>query len=84
MALATSTAVAPEHVEFGPGTKHLLERCMRQALVMGHNYIGTEHMMLAMLRDEGSPAGQLLIDAGVDSDAAEQWIVGQLRKPAAS
>ena len=63
---------------FTPRAKKVLELSLREALQLGHNYIGTEHMLLAMLGDTDSPAERILRDAGVDRDAAEKWILSQL------
>jgi ATP-dependent Clp protease ATP-binding subunit ClpA len=49
-------------------------------LLRGHNYIGTEHILLAMLADEDSPAGRILREAGVSLDAADAWISAELSK----
>ena len=79
-----ATTSAPlDHIPFAPSAKQLLERCFREALRMGHNYIGTEHMLLAMLRDTEAPAGRVLVNAGVDADAAERWIIDHLIDPSA-
>ncbi len=43
------TDPAPEHVPFSPRAKKLFELCLREALRRGHNYVGTEHILLAML-----------------------------------
>lgn len=51
-----------EHVPFSPKTKRVLELALREALQLGHNYIGTEHLLLALLRD-GDNVGCQVIDA---------------------
>jgi ATP-dependent Clp protease ATP-binding subunit ClpA len=52
--------VAPVgHVPFTPRTKRVLEKALRQALQLGHNYIGTEHLLLGLVRDaEDEPGGE--------------------------
>ena len=70
----------PEHVPFAPSAKLLLERCLREALLLGHNYIGTEHMLLAMLTDSEGDACRVLAELGVDGAAAERWIVNELTR----
>jgi Clp amino terminal domain, pathogenicity island component len=79
-------AVAPatrregdEHLPFTADAKLLLDRTLREALRLGHNYVGTEHVLLALLDDDG-PAGNALRDAGVQRGPTEAWIVAELMK----
>lgn len=76
--LPLSKEAAPGHIPFTPGGKKLLQLTLREALRLGHNYIGTEHMLLAMLSDEDSRTERILRDAGADRDVAEQWMLAQL------
>jgi hypothetical protein len=62
----------PELIPFDPGAKKALELTFREALRMGHNYVGTEHLLLALLELEDG-AG-VLADLGVDKTAAEAHI----------
>ena len=68
----------PGHIPFTPAAKKLLHLTLREALRLGHNYIGTEHMLLAMMADTDSPAERILRGAGLDCAAAEQWMLAQL------
>jgi hypothetical protein len=68
------------HIPFSSSAKKCLDLTLREALRLGHNYIGTEHMLLGILADETSPGGQALIGLGVDKDQAEQWISRELDK----
>ena len=65
----------PEHIPFSPAAKKLLQLTLREALRMGHNYVGTEHVLLAVLGDD-TPSAVVLSGLGVDHDAAEAWIIG--------
>ncbi len=65
------------HAPFTATAKLLLDRTLRESLRLGHNYVGTEHVLLALLEDEG-PAGAALRDAGLDKPRAEAWIVEAL------
>jgi Clp amino terminal domain, pathogenicity island component len=67
----------PEHIPFSPAAKKLLELTLREALRMGHNYVGTEHVLLAVLSDD-TPSAIVLSGIGVERDAAEAWITAQL------
>lgn len=53
------------HLPFSAATKKVLELALRETIRMGARQIGTEHVLLAMLRDEGTAAAQLLIERGV-------------------
>jgi hypothetical protein len=79
-AVDSPTTDAPlEHVPFGGNAKKLLELTLREALRLDHNYIGTEHMLLALLADDGA-GGRVLRDAGADATAADEWIRAELAR----
>jgi ATP-dependent Clp protease ATP-binding subunit ClpC len=63
-----------EHIPFSPRAKKVLELSLHEANQLGHNYIGTEHILLGLIR-EGGGAAQLLAAAGVDHDRARQQII---------
>ena len=77
-ALHARTEVPAGHIPFTGSSKKLLQLTLREALRLGHNYIGTEHMLLAMLGDTDSPAEMILREAGVDRDTAETWLLAHL------
>ena len=62
------------HIPFQPRSKKVLELSLREALSLGHNYIGTEHILLGLVREEGV-AAQVLATHGVDLAAARQEVV---------
>ena len=53
-------AVAPGQIPFTPRSKKILENALREALVLGHNYIGTEHILLSLSRETEGVAARLL------------------------
>ena len=61
------------HIPFTPQAKKVLELSLRESMQLGHDYIGTEHVLLALIR-EGGGAAQLLASAGVDLDRARQQV----------
>ncbi|WP_149264136.1 Clp protease N-terminal domain-containing protein [Actinomadura sp. K4S16] len=71
----------PELIPFGQDAKKALELTFREALRLGHNYIGTEHILLALLEFENGTG--LLSGAGVDKAAAEANITAALEAIAA-
>ena len=71
---------APDgEIPFTPRARELLRDALGIALVLGHNYIGTEHMLLAMFRGEGI-AGRILADAGLDEEAMRDAVVAEIEK----
>jgi hypothetical protein len=67
----------PEHIPFSQAAKRTLELTLRKALLLGHNYIGTEHILLAVLADD-TPTARLLQRFGVREDEAEAWVASYL------
>jgi ATP-dependent Clp protease ATP-binding subunit ClpA len=80
------------HVPFGKSSKKVLELALREALAFGHNYIGCEHLLLAVLREERSVASKVLRRMGVEERTARRTVMATvagaaqmttLRSPAA-
>ena len=65
-------------VRFGRGAKKTLELSLREALQFGHNYIGTEHMLLGLLRNDHERATRLLIGLGVTHERAGHILTAAL------
>ena len=57
-------------IPFTPRAKKVLELSRREALAMGHNYVGTEHILLGLLREGDGVAAQVLVRMGADLAAA--------------
>lgn len=72
-ALPPAAAEAPELIPYGPAAKKVLELTFREALRLGHNYVGTEHILLALLEFENGEG--VLSGVGVNKAAAEETIV---------
>jgi hypothetical protein len=66
----------PELIPFDAQTKKALELTFRHALRLGHNHIGTEHLLLALLELEDGTG--VLAGLGIDQSRIETWIVGTL------
>ena len=73
-----SVADAPALVPYDDAAKKVLELTFREALRLGHNYVGTEHLLLALLEHGGDEG--VLADLGVDKGDAERHIVAALRQ----
>ncbi|WP_200304475.1 Clp protease N-terminal domain-containing protein [Streptomyces adelaidensis] len=67
----------PELIPYGPDAKKVLELTFREALRLGHNYIGTEHILLALLEFENGKG--VLSDLGVTKEATEANVAEALR-----
>jgi ATP-dependent Clp protease ATP-binding subunit ClpA len=63
------------HIPFTPLAKQTLERSLREALMLGHNYIGTEHIVLALRKVEDGVGAQVLADLGVAYDDLRTTVV---------
>ena len=72
--------VTAEHIPFNQPSKKVLELALREALLLGHNYIGTEHLLLGLLDEENGLGARTLSDLGVTREAAEQWLVPELQR----
>jgi hypothetical protein len=71
------------HIPFTPRAKKVLELSLREALQLGHNYIGTEHILLGMLREGEGVGAQVLIKLGVAFNKVRQQVVAVLaQRPA--
>lgn len=66
---------SPPHVPFTPQVKKALEQSLREALSLGHNYIGTEHLLLGLLRVERGIAARVLTGLGADYDRVRDRVV---------
>jgi len=66
------------HVPISPAANVVLQHVLGEALRLGHNYIGTEHILLGILSDDQEPAARALIDLGVTHEAVEQWVLAAL------
>lgn len=69
------TAPADVEVPFTPNAKKVFDRSLREALALGHNYIGTEHLLLGLLRAEGGVGALILKDMEV-REAVMRKLVG--------
>ncbi|GGS94251.1 Clp protease N-terminal domain-containing protein [Streptomyces violaceus] len=77
-ALPPAVEEAPELVPYGQAAKKVLELTFREALRLGHNYIGTEHILLALLEHENGEG--VLNGLGIGKERTEQYVVTALEK----
>jgi ATP-dependent Clp protease ATP-binding subunit ClpA len=65
-------------IPFTPRAKKVLELSLREALSLGHDSIGTEHQLLALVRENGGVAARILLGFGVTSEAIREEVIGTL------
>jgi ATP-dependent Clp protease ATP-binding subunit ClpC len=65
----------PGHIPFTPRAKKVLELSLREALQLGHSYIGTEHILLGLVREGEGVAAQVLERLGADLDRVRETVV---------
>ena len=75
--------VTSGQIPFTPRAKKVLELALREALSLGHNYIGTEHILLGLLREGDGVAAQVLVSLGADLNVVRERVIGVLHGTAA-
>jgi ATP-dependent Clp protease ATP-binding subunit ClpC len=68
------------HIPFTPRAKKVLELSLREALQFGHNYIGTEHILLGLIREGDGVAAQVLVKLGGDLKTVRQHVIQLLKE----
>ena len=69
------------HIPFTPRAKKVLELSLRESLQLGHNYIGTEHILLGLIREGEGVAAQVLVKLGADLNRVRQQVIQLLHGP---
>ncbi|MET7567780.1 Clp protease N-terminal domain-containing protein [Streptomyces sp. NPDC005492] len=77
-ALPPAAEEVPDLIPYGPDAKKVLELTFREALRLGHNYIGTEHLLLALLEHENGEG--VLNSLGIDKPTSERHIAEMLHQ----
>jgi hypothetical protein len=73
--------VTTGQIPFTPRAKKVLELSMREALSLGHNYIGTEHVLLGLVRENDGVAARVLLDFDVDAETIRNELIRMLSGP---
>ncbi len=81
---AVGTPVTDDKIPFTTPAKKVLELALREALLLGHNYIGTEHLLLGVLDEEDGVGARTLTGLGVSRERAMAWLVPALERLAAA
>jgi hypothetical protein len=69
-----------DKIPFTPRARKVLELTLREALLLGHNYIGTEHLLLAVLDDEEGSGAGALTGLGISRERAREWLVAEIER----
>ena len=70
--------VTTGQIPFTPRAKKVLELSLREAVSLGHNYIGTEHILLGIVRENEGVAARILLDLGADGETIQNAVVAML------
>jgi ATP-dependent Clp protease ATP-binding subunit ClpA len=62
-------------IPFTPRAKKILELALREALSLGHSYIGTEHILLGLIRENEGVAARILLDLGTDAESIRNEVI---------
>ncbi|CAB4877617.1 MAG: AAA domain-containing protein [Actinobacteria bacterium] len=73
--------VTSGQIPFTPRAKKVLELALREALSLGHNYIGTEHILLGLIRENEGVAARILLDFDADADKIRNEVIRMLSGP---
>src|SRR5512135_1797031 len=73
--------VTTGQIPFTPRAKKVLELALREALSLGHNYIGTEHILLGLVRENEGVAARILLDFDADADKIRNEVIRMLSGP---
>ena len=69
------------HIPFTPRVKKVLELSLREATQLGHDYVGTEHILLGLIREGQGVAAQVLVNLGADLNRVRQQVIQLLHGP---
>ncbi len=77
---ATAGARVPKHIPFVPRAVKVLQVSLREALALRHNYIGTEHILLAVLQFEEADGRGGLTSLGITPERAREWLLAEIER----
>jgi ATP-dependent Clp protease ATP-binding subunit ClpC len=65
----------PGHIPFTPRSKRVLELALQESRALGHNYIGTEHILLGLIQEGDGVAAHVLSELGADLDGVREQVI---------
>ena len=72
--------LVPERIRFDSRSETVAKIALREALGLGHNYIGTEHILLGVLEEEAGRGGGVLTGLGLTTDRVREWLIPELER----
>ena len=81
--VGSSPEPSAAQIPFTPRAKKVLELALREALSLGHNYIGPEHILLGLTRENEGVASRILLDLGADAERIRNEVITVLSGPGA-
>ncbi|MBQ5504944.1 MAG: ATP-dependent Clp protease ATP-binding subunit ClpC, partial [Aeriscardovia sp.] len=82
--IGKGTATQDGHIPFTPHARQVLELSLREALQLGHSYIGTEHILLGLIHEGEGVGSQVLVKMGVDLGDLRASVIDMIRGASAS
>lgn len=79
--IGTGPSATAGHIPFTPPAKKVLELAARESLQLGHNYVGTEHVLLGLIREGEGVGSQVLSKLGADEHRVRQAVIQHLAGP---
>jgi ATP-dependent Clp protease ATP-binding subunit ClpC len=76
--VGSADEVTSGQIPFTPRAKKVLELALREAISLGHNYIGTEHILLGLARENEGVAARVLLESGVDAETLRSEVIRTL------
>jgi ATP-dependent Clp protease ATP-binding subunit ClpC len=80
--IGRGTEPLSDHIPFTPRAKKVMELSLRESLQLGHDYIGTEHILLGLIREGDGVAAQVLVILGADLSRVRRQVIQLLEGPA--
>ena len=81
--VGAGTSYRPGQIPFTPHAKRALELSLREALSLGHSYIGTEHLLLGLVRENQGVGAQILLEFGIDPEKIRDEVIRMLSRTTA-
>jgi ATP-dependent Clp protease ATP-binding subunit ClpC len=74
------TKIPEGHLPFTPEVQNVVKQASREAMKLGHGYLGAEHILLGLIRERDGLAGRVLADLGADLDTARGYVAGLVKE----
>lgn len=79
--VGTGEEVAPGQIPFTPRAKRILELARRESVSLGHHHIGTEHILLGLVRENEGVGARILLDSDASAHRLHDAVIRMLKQP---